>query len=307
MATIKQRYAPDIKTYKYLIHPLKENLEITEGFLYSQEERDIHGFYFHKGIDYPCSWATPVYAAASGYAVAGYHRFTRLNEDKTPKLFNNKPFSLGLGYFIQIYHPEKVSGIPGGRITQYGHLSKFAKGIHAKTHRPLKVNYEEEIIRKNSKRRGFRKNKSQLEKSIEETKKLTKKYPWVKRLYGFSMSDDIRKKESYLYSPKELKQLVSKGNRFVKWVEQGDIIGYSGVSGLIHGKLRYRENRRRPKVRKYDIWDETHLHFEEASRNWETGKKIENRDPYDIYLSKDRYRNFPFNTLFTDFEKKIPL
>ncbi len=307
MATIKQRYAPDIKNHKYLIHPLKENANITEAFLYTKDERDVHGFYFHKGIDYACQWRTPVHAAASGYAVAGYHRFTILNEDKTPKLYEGKPFSTGLGYFVQIYHPYRISRVKGGRITQYGHLSKFGEGIYARIHKPLKINYRREIIRKNSERRRYRKSKSQLEEIIKETRKLAWKYPWIRKLYGFSFSDDINRKEAYTYTPEQLKELLKQGSKYVKWVNQGDIIGYAGTSGLIHGRLKYWENCQRAKVRKFNTWDEIHLHFEEAARNFKTGRKILNRDPYDIYLSKEQYRNFPYDTLFTDFEKRISL
>ena len=307
MATIRQRYAPNIKDYKYLIHPLKQNGQITEGFLYSEEERNVHGFYFHKAIDYTCNWKTPVYAAASGYAVAGYHRFTLLNEDNTPKLYEGKPLSLGLGYFVQIYHPYKICRVKGGRITQYSHLSKFGNGIYAKTHKPLRVNYKKEIIKKNNTRRKYKKSKALLEKAIKETQKLTRKYWWIKKLYGFSFSEDINKKESYLYTPKELKNLLSQGDKYVKWVEQGDIIGYTGASGIIHGRLKYWENKRKPNMRKFETWDEAHLHFEEASRDWKTGKKILHRDPYSIYLSKEHYQNLRFDTLFTDFEKRISL
>jgi hypothetical protein len=307
MATIKQRYAPDINNYKYLIHPLKESPKITEGYLYTKEERNIHGFYFHKGIDYVASYKTPVYACASGYAVAGYHRFTVLNEDNTPRLYKNKPFSTGLGYFVQIYHPYKICKVKGGRITQYGHLSKFADGIYAKKQTPLKINFREEIIRKNNTRRSKRKSYENLKETIKNTRKLIWKYPWITKLYGFSFSDDITKKESYLYTPKELKRLHKEGNKYIKWVNQGDIIGYTGTSGLIYGRLRYSENRSRPNVRKFSTWDESHLHFEEAGRDIKTGKKILNRDPYDIYLSREHYNQFPYDTLFIDFEKKISL
>ncbi len=307
MATIKKRYAPDINNYKYLIHPLKESPKITEGYLYTKEERDIHGFYFHKGIDYAASYRTPVYAAASGYAVAGYHRFAILNDDNTPRLYKDKPFSTGLGYFVQIYHPYKVCKIKGGRITQYGHLSKFGDGIYAKIQKPILINFREEIIRKNKTRRSKRKDSEELKKLIKNTEKLIWKYTWVRKLYGFSFSDDINKKESCLYTPQELKNLHKEGSKYVKWVEKGDIIGYTGTSGLIYGRLKYRENRRKPNIRKFATWDENHLHFEEAARDIKTGKKILHRDPYDIYLSKEHYNKFPYDTLFIDFEKKISL
>lgn len=305
MATIKQRYAPHSNNYKYLIHPLKESRKIKEGFLYTEEQRNIHNHYFHKAIDYICPWGTPIYASASGYATAGYHRYPALNEDNTLKLYKQKPFSLGLGYFVQIYHPYKISRVKGGRITQYAQLSKFAKGIYAKTQKPLTIDLEAGIVKKNSERRKLKKSNTQLKKKILETKKIARRYKWTKKLYGFSYSDDIKKKYSYLYTPQELKLLHEKGSKYVKWVEQGEIIGYTGTSGLIHGRLRYWENRRRPNVRKFNSWDSRHLHFEEAKRDWQTGKKTNQRDPYGIYLSKEHYLNLRFDTLFKDLEKKF--
>jgi len=297
MATIKQRYAPDIRNYRYLIHPLKESTPIIEGFLYTEEQREILNQYFHKGIDYASGYKIPVYASASGYAVAGYHRYTVLNEDNTPKLYNGKPFSSGLGYFVQIYHPYKICKVKGGRITIYGHLSKFADGIYAKTHKPLKIDYKREIIKNNEEKRKYKEGKEEVEEKIKSTRKLIWKYPWIKKLYEFSP----------LYTPQELKKLHEEGNKYIKWVNQGDIIGYTGTSGLIYGRLRYSENRSRPNVRKFSTWDKSHLHFEEASRDIKTGKKILNRDPYGIYLSKEHYNQFPYDTLFIDFEKKISL
>ncbi len=307
MSTVRVRYAPDIRNYRYLIHPLKESAPIVEGFLYTKKQRDILNQYFHKGIDYASGYKIPVYASADGYAVAGYQRYTVLNEDNTPKLYNGKPFSCGLGYFIQIYHPYKISKVKGGRITIYGHLSKFANGIYAKTDKPLKIDYKKGIIKNNEERRKYKKGKEKIEEKIKSTRKLIWKYPWIKKLYGFSFSNDITKKESYLYTPQELKRLHKEGSKYVKWVKQGDIIGYTGTSGIIHGRPKYRENLSRPNIREFSTWDESHLHFQEASRDIKTGKKILNRDPYGIYLSKEHYNQFPYDTLFIDFEKKISL
>jgi hypothetical protein len=307
MATVRVRYAPDIRNYRYLRHPLKESAPITEGFLYTKDKRDILNQYFHKGIDYTSTHKTPVYASASGYAVAGYHRYTVLNEDNTPRLYDGKPFSSGLGYFVQIYHPYRISRVKGGRITIYGQLSKFGEGIYAKTHKPLRLDYKEGIIKNNKEKRKYKEGRKEIQEKIRNTKRLTRRYPWIKSLYGYPFSDSIKKKESFMYTPQELKELASKGNKYVKWVEQGDIIGYIGVSGLIHGRLKYIENWRRPNLRKIKSWDKPHLHFEEAIRDWNTGERILSRDPYGIYLSKEHYSNFNYNTLFTDFEKRISL
>ena len=300
MSTIKERYAPHIENHPYLTLPLKNDFQITEGFIYTEEERSIHSRYFHKGIDYACPYGTPVYASASGYAVAGYHRYTEVNEDNTPRLYQGLPMGNGFGYFIQIYHPYSVCKIKGGRITQYGHLSKFARGFKVKTFKPLKINFEFEIRRKNDTRRSNRKNFLQLEKAILNTKDIVKTYPWVKKLYGFNFRKYPNKREMYTYPIKDIKRMYKRKNRYIKYVKQGDLIGYTGSSGIVWGDLRYKENRRRANVKRFDIWDEVHLHFEEASRDTKTFIKKEQRDPYGIYLSKEHYKNIKGNTLFKE-------
>jgi murein DD-endopeptidase MepM/ murein hydrolase activator NlpD len=148
MSTIKERYAPQIDFNPYLTYPIKTDFQISEGFVYTKEERDISGNYFHKGIDFACPYGTPIYAAASGYTVASYFRFTNFNKRlRTPRLYKNKPLGNGMGYFIQIYHPEEICGIKGGRITQYGHLSKFADGIYTRKLKWDHRNWEERVRR----------------------------------------------------------------------------------------------------------------------------------------------------------------
>lgn len=307
MATIKYRYAPKINNHKYLIHPLKESPNIAEGFLYTEESRNIHNYYFHKAIDYESSYNTPVYATAGGYAVAGYQRNIEINEDGTPKLYKGIPFSTGLGYFVQIYHPFNISKVKGGRITVYGHLSKFASGIYAKTNRALRVDYRKSIKKVNSAKRKNRVSEEGLQSKIRKTKKLMWKYPWIKYLYGHSVYKDMNDKPSFLFVPSELKKLHKQGSRYVKWVNQGDIIGYTGSSGYIYGKLRYKENRKNPSLKNIPPWRSPHLHFEEARRDWENGQIIQHRDPYNIYLSREHYPILSYHTLFVDFEKKISL
>jgi hypothetical protein len=221
-----------------------------------------------------------------------------LDTDKTPMLFKGLPQGNGFGYFIQISHPEKVCGIKGGRITQYGHLSKFAPGIYARTFKPLVIDYEKEIAKKNS-RLHNKVDEKELSKKIENTLKLVKQYPWLDKIYGYSFNDDLRKRESYLYDEEELKYL--NGSKYVKWVEQGDLIGYTGSSSIIWGDLTYKENCERPNVKEFETWDEVHLHFEEASRNPDTKLKEDIRDPYGIYLSKEHYQNPNYKrTLFKE-------
>jgi len=298
MPTVKERYAPHIENISYLSLPLKNGFQITEGFIYTEYERSIHSNYFHKGIDYSCTYGTPVYASANGYAIAGYHRYPLLNDDNTPMVYQGLPISNGLGYFIQIYHPYSVCKIKGGRITQYGHLSKFAKGIKAKTFKPLKIDFTYEIKRKNSKRKLYKRSDSQLEKDIQKTKEIIKQYPWIKKIYGYSFRKYPNKREMYTYPLKNIKRMYKKGNRYIKLVKQGDLIGYTGSSAIIWGDLKYKENRRRPNVKQFNTWDEVHLHFEEATRDTKTFIKKDQRDPYGIYLSKEHYKRIRGKTLF---------
>jgi hypothetical protein len=300
MPTVKERHAPHVPHIPYLTLPLKNGFSISEGYIYSKYETSVHGRYFHYGIDYACPYGTPVYASASGYAVAGYNRFTELNEDGTFKLYKGLPMGNGLGYFIQIYHPYNICKVKGGRITQYGHLSKFAKGFRIKTLRPLIIDFEEKIRRRNAKRKVYRKSEKELEKAILETKDIVKQYPWTKKKYGLNFKKHPEKKEIYMYTLRDIKKLYKKGSRYVKWVEQGDLIGYAGTSGIVWGDLQFRENCRRPNVKEFNIWDECHLHFEEATRNIKTGMKQEQRDPYGVYLSKEHYRNIKQETLFKE-------
>ena len=288
--SIKEKHKPSIPSKPYLKLPLHNNFEISEGYIYSQSERKIHGQYFHKAVDYSTSWGQPVYASASGYAVASYHRYTIQNSDKTLKLFKNKPLGNGLGLFVQIYHPEKICGVKNGRITQYGHLSKIANEMKLKTTKTEKVDIIKRIIEKNNRLRNNKKRRKEIEKIIEFHKKLMKKYPWINYKYGYNFSENIEEKESYLYTLKECETLFKQKNKYVTWINQGDLIGYTGTSGLIWGELKYCEEKVK-NIKPFKTWDEVHLHFEEAVRDEKTFFKKEQRDPYGIYKSVKHYEN----------------
>ncbi len=63
-------------------------------------------YYWHSGIDYIANYGTPIIAVADGVVNrTGYQ-------------------SGGYGYYIKIYHPQV------GMYTLYGHLSRYASGIH---------------------------------------------------------------------------------------------------------------------------------------------------------------------------------
>lgn len=288
--TFKERYAPDLPFSPYMIHPLGRAMPVTEGFIYTQEEHRVHGHFFHRGVDFAAEYGMPVYAAAAGFAVAGYHRITVLNRDATIRTHNRKPLANGFGYFVQIFHPRKVSRVEGGRITQYGHLSQISQKINIKTTIPTKIDIIEKIHRKNEAKRENAFPKEKLIKILAQQRRLINRYPWVENYYGVSFTDDPITSESYIWTYEELKELYAMGSPWVTWVEQGQEIGKVGTSAVFFGKPPYRENQDRPNIKKFtNTWDEIHLHFEEAARDPETRLKHLHRDPYDIYKSKRWY------------------
>jgi len=108
----------------YLQLPLKSwGLRITEGWFYSEKEKKIHGYKIHGGIDFKAQRGEPVYAAASGWASSSYHNRLVKNKDGSERIYKGKFITNGLGYFVQIYHPEN------GRYAQYAHLEKIVPKI----------------------------------------------------------------------------------------------------------------------------------------------------------------------------------
>lgn len=90
---------------------------ITEAWIYSSEERSIHGFTNHGGVDFAQPYGTAVYAAADGYAISS----TQLAPQA--RTYEGKTIGFGLGEFVQVWHPMQ------GVFTSYSHLSKVEKSI----------------------------------------------------------------------------------------------------------------------------------------------------------------------------------
>ncbi|GAB4159701.1 MAG: hypothetical protein Fur003_3430 [Candidatus Dojkabacteria bacterium] len=310
MKTYKDRYKPKIPTKKYLICPVQNGHQhISEAYIYTKAERDRHGNYFHKSIDYAVPYGSPVYAAADGYAVAFYHRFAVFNQDMSPRLFNNKPIGNGLGYAIQICHPAEVSGVEGGRYTQYGHLAGFSEEI-AKIflcRESIQFDYQTAI---QNYYKGKRKvDSATVNEILMKSKKLSETYPWINQWWGYSTSADWRIRETYHWTPEQLEQLHKEGSPYVKLVKQGDLIGFVGESALFVGKPDYTEGILQkvviPEKAAQRKWDEPHLHFEEFARKFASPEalvsyKSKNRDPYGIYKSQRQYnsRNQNKDSLF---------
>lgn len=109
---------------QFLTLPFPEGqYEITEGWHYSDEEKAIHGFSGHGAVDFALSRGTPVLAAADGWAIASYSWRRLKREEGRPLLYRGKQIGFGLGYFVQIYHPQTKL------YTAYGHLQKITPGI----------------------------------------------------------------------------------------------------------------------------------------------------------------------------------
>lgn len=103
----------------FLSLPFKEGtkLEITEGWFYSDEEKAIHGYEKHYGVDFATDRGTPVLATADGFALSSFHSAW------ANKTYKDEKVGFGLGRFVQIWHPEaKV-------YTMYGHLERIENGI----------------------------------------------------------------------------------------------------------------------------------------------------------------------------------
>lgn len=100
-----------------------DNYEITEGWMYSRNEKRIHGYTVHGAVDFHVPYGTDVAAPCDGLAISSYHSFPLLDKDKKIKTLDGKELYFGLGYFIQIY----VTGI--NRYIQLGHFSEIDKSI----------------------------------------------------------------------------------------------------------------------------------------------------------------------------------
>lgn len=112
-----------VKATPYLTLPFRKEdaptYDITEGWMYSKTEQDIHGQDFHGGIDFVVPYGTPVVAPCDGYAVASYWTFWVKDNEGLVKLYKGKPIHLGYGYFVEIYNPEAK------RLVLLGHLSEL--------------------------------------------------------------------------------------------------------------------------------------------------------------------------------------
>ena len=94
-----------------------EEVKITEGWIYSEEEKSIHGIANHQAIDYSGLRGTPVLASADGYAVST-SQIAYLS-----RIYQGKRVGYGYGNYVIIWHPEKKL------YTLYAHLEQAAPDI----------------------------------------------------------------------------------------------------------------------------------------------------------------------------------
>ena len=112
----------------YLTLPFRESdlrgeYDITEGWIYSQEEQAIHGLVNHNAVDIFVPYGIPVVAPTDGYAISSYHTFWLRDESGRTKSYQGKSLRFGLGYFVQIYVPSV------NRFIQMAHLSDIDPSI----------------------------------------------------------------------------------------------------------------------------------------------------------------------------------
>jgi murein DD-endopeptidase MepM/ murein hydrolase activator NlpD len=123
----------EVNLKKFLYLPLKRtDYQITEGWRYSEEEKNIHGVSGHGGIDFSVPRGTEVLSAADGWAIASYYWKSLKNQDGSQRTLKDKEIGMGLGYFVQIYHPQE------NLYTSYGHLDRVSEEIPF--HRPIERN-----------------------------------------------------------------------------------------------------------------------------------------------------------------------
>jgi len=118
----------EIPATPYLTLPFRESdlkggYDITEGWIYSQEEQEIHGLVNHNGIDIAVPYGTEVVAPTDGYAMSSYHTFWLRGDAGIIKKYQGMPLRFGLGYFVQIY----ASSI--NRFIQMAHLSDIDSSV----------------------------------------------------------------------------------------------------------------------------------------------------------------------------------
>ncbi len=109
---------------RYLSLPFaQQSHRVSEGWFYSRAENKIHGLWGHAAVDFELPRGTDVLAAADGWAMSSYHRRPLFDKNGKVLLYRGKKVEMGLGWFVQIYHPE------AGRYTLYGHLEEVAGQI----------------------------------------------------------------------------------------------------------------------------------------------------------------------------------
>lgn len=97
-----------------------------------------------------------------------------------------------------------------------------------------------------------------------------------------------KRDKTYFPYAYKIKPENMKNSHYFTWINQGELIGYVGDSGLT---WRYKDYPKRPNPQKYPSWDEIHLHFEEFARG-KKGRKRQLRDPFNIY---NIFKDYPKN------------
>lgn len=117
-----------------------------------------------------------------------------------------------------------------------------------------------------------------------ETDFFTEYYHLEKNAHTIPFAKPVKHGNTFLPVGNDLQAHEYETYKMAVWVEQGDVIGYVGDSGLTWG---YEDYPKRPDPDKFPSWDETHVHFKVSTRD-SKGKEKE-FDPYDIYKSFSFY------------------
>jgi len=213
---------------------------ITEWWIYSLFEQNMHGKSLHNWIDLAAPYGTPVYAPFDGYAHTSYYN-TTLWKKWDRRIYGWSTLNYWLWYFIQMIYqnPKNLKDPSKVWFVQFAHLKWFWPNMP----KLLLEDYKYDPIEDAVKIDNYQITHKEIEKIFSQSWYKSKKWIFIKKwtLIGFVWTSGIE-----------------------KWIEVW--------SWFV------------PDNKKYDSWDEGHIHFSIYRRDSQWYKIWwSNIDPYGIY------------------------
>jgi hypothetical protein len=220
---------------------------ITEWWIYSQFEKNMHGQSLHYWIDFAAPYGTPVFAPFDGYIHTSYHNITLWKKWKR-RLYGWSTLNYWLWYFIQMVYQDPDYPTDPSKVlfVQFAHLKWFWPNMPKLSLKDYQYDPNERAIKTNNHQISYK----ELEELFSQTKYKSKKRIFVKKwaLIGFVWTS-----------------WIEKGLEIWKWFIPDD--------------------------KRYDSWDEGHIHFSIYRRDSKWYKILSSSiDPYNIY---SWYQSYP--------------